>query len=203
MLLSTVSGIPGLTILDGVEVNITNSLNLQLSSLNMGFASMINVGGDIFIADEAGLNADDGDNLITIGGNWTNENDPSTMFEGFWPGGETVIFDGFTDQTINVAAPEETFTNLVINKTSGEFKPNDNIQVLGNLNIQYGDWRDNVPLLSHSFYGDFIIDIDGNYYPEYETCFKGESDQVYETFGGAGIFLNLPASHRLRLSASP
>jgi len=191
MLLSTVSGIPGLTILDGVEVNITNSLDLQLSSLNMGFASMINVGGDIFIADEAGLNADDGDNLITIGGNWTNENDPSTMFEGFWPGGETVIFDGFTDQTINVAAPEETFTNLVINKTSGEFKPNDNIQVLGNLNIRYGDWRDNVPLLSHNFYGDFIIDIDGNYYPEYETCFKGESDQVYETFGGDGIFKKL------------
>jgi len=188
---SSATGIHGLTILDGVEVNVLNFLNLQLSSLKMGFSSALHVDGMLFIASEGGLNADAGNNLITIGGDWHNENDPNTIYEGFWPGGETVIFDGFTDQTINVAAPEETFTNLVINKTSGEFKPNDNIQVLGNLNIQYGDWRDNVPLLSHSFYGDFIIDIDGNYYPEYETCFKGESDQVYETFGGDGIFKKL------------
>lgn len=191
MLLSTASGIHGLTILDGLEVNVLNSLDLQLSSLNIGFTSTLNIGGNIFIANEAGLNADDGDILIRIGGNWTNENNPNTMFEGFWPGGETVIFDGLTDQMISVTASEETFNNLVINKTSGEFKPNDNIQVLGNLNIQYGDWRDNVPLLSHSFYGDFMIEADGNYYPEYETCFKGESDQVYETFGGDGIFKKL------------
>ncbi len=188
MLSSSASGIHGLTLLDGVEVNVLNLLDLQLGSLQMGFSSMLHVGGDLYIAYQAGLNASAGDNLITVGGNWTNENNPNTVFEGYWPGGETVIFNGSTDQVVNAYASEHNFTNLVIEKSGGAFKPLSNIQVLGNLHILNGDWLDNITGLAHYISGDFMIGSLGNYYPQGATCFNGTSDQFYENDGGAALF---------------
>jgi len=184
-------GVYGLTLMDGIVINVISSLDLQWSTLEMNFASVLNVGGDIFIAGGAGLNADDGNNNIEIGGNWTNENYSNSNYYGFWPGGETVTFDGSADQILMTNASQEGFTNIIINKSGGDFRPNNNIQINDELNVLNGDWWDNTAGLTHYLYGNFIIGASGNYYPEGTTCFKGTSDQFYENYGGSGLFKTL------------
>ena len=155
------SGIYGLTLMDGIVVNVKNLLDIQHSALEMNFASALNVDGDIFIAYGGGLNADDGNNVIEIGGSWTNENNSNTTYIGFWPGGETVIFNGYWDQIITAGASQESFSNLVIDKPLSWFSPNDDIYVIQNFTLQNGTWRDNVNGLSHSFEQDFIVNAGG------------------------------------------
>ena len=69
----------------------------------------------------------------------------------------TVTFYGSTDQFITTAAPQEDFGNLVIDKSGGEFRSNDNIHVMGDLDIIAGGWHDNVSSLTHYFEGDFFV----------------------------------------------
>ena len=181
-------GIFGLTLMDGINVHVSNNLELHWSTLEMNNASELHVGGDVYIASGAGLNADDGYNIISVGGNWTNENYSNSVYYGFWPGGEIITFDGATDQIINTNAPEEAFTNIIINKAGGDFRPNDNIQIFGGLQILLGDWWDYVAGLTHSWYGNILIEASGNYYPQGTTQFKGIVTQYYENNGGIAMF---------------
>lgn len=188
MLSNASGGIFGLTFMDGINVNVNNDLDLQWSTLEMNQSSELHVGGDVFIAGGAGLNVDDGYNVLSVGGNWTNENYSNTQYYGFWPGGEEITFDGVTDQIINTNAPEENFTNVIINKTAGYFRPNDDIQIYGGLQILDGDWWDYVAGLTHSWYGNILIQASGNYYPQGITQFKGSTSQYYNNNGGIAMF---------------
>jgi len=182
------SGIFGLTIANSLTVNVTNSLELFWSTLEMNYDSELHIGGDVYIADGAGLNADDGYNVISVGGNWTNENYSNTQYYGFWPGGEIITFDGTTDQIINTNTPEEAFTNITIDKAGGYFRPNDNIKINGGLHIQDGDWWDFSAGLNHYFVVNILIEPNGGYFPQGTSNFIGLNYQTYENNGGQAQF---------------
>jgi len=189
MLSNANSGYYGLTFSDEIIVNVNGDLDLQYSTLEMNYGSQLHVGGDVFIRQyDAGLNADDGANLLSVGGNWTNENPANTEYYGYWKGGEIVTFNGSGDQIIDTDAPVETFGNLVINKSGGYFRPNDNLKIDGGLHIQSGDWWDNTSGLNHTFVGNVLIEAGGGYYPLGTTTFTGIGDQYYQNNGGLAIF---------------
>jgi len=188
MLSNAGSGQFGLTIMDGLVINVNDKLDLQWSALEMNPSSELHVGGDVFIALGAGLNANDGGNILSVGGNWTNENSANTEYFGYRKGGEIVTFNGSGDQIINTDAPEETFGNIIINKPSGYYRPDDDIHIHGGLIIQDGDWWDNVTGLDHWLTGHILIEANGSYFPEGTTTFKGLNHQTYQNNGGSAIF---------------
>ncbi len=182
------SGIFGLTLMDGIIVQVNNDLDIYNSALEMNYDSELHVNGDVYIGLGGGLNADDGANILSVGGNWTNENSNNTQYYGYWKGGEVVTFNGAGDQILNTDDTEETFGNIVINKTGGFFKPNDDIHVHGALIIQDGDWWDNVAGLDHWLTGHVLLEATGGYYPLGTTTFKGLNFQTYQSNGGIAQF---------------
>jgi len=182
------AGYFGLTILDGLNIQVKNDLELYHSTLEMNYNSELHVDGDVYFASTAGLNADDGSIEISVGGHWTNLNLNNTQFYGYWKGGEVVTFNGNGDQILSTDAPEETFGNIIINKTSGYFRPNDNIHIDGGLIIQDGDWWDNIAGLNHWLTGHVLIEAYGSYNPEGTTTFKGLNHQTFQNNGGSAIF---------------
>jgi len=188
MLNKTFTGIEGLELTDGITVHVIDDLSLDDGTLEMNTYSILDVDGNLFIANEAGLNADDANNIIYVGGNWTNENTMYDSYQGFTPYGEIVIFDGGSDQTLNTNALQEDFDYLFINKTAGNFKPNANIQVYAEVQIVTGDWLDYTSSLTHYFHYNVKIYEDGGYYPLGTTVFKGTYDQIYQNTGGIAMF---------------
>ena len=188
MLNKTFGGYYGLELMDGIIVDVLDDLSLDDGTMEMNPNSIIRVDGNLFIAFEAGLNANDGYNEIEVGGNWTNENTFHDSYWGFHPGGEVVTFNGAFDQVLYTNASEEDFTNIIINKSGGNFHPNNNIQIFGGLEIISGTWWDYTSGLTHYFHGNLLIHPSGMYYPLGTTTFKGILDQLYENNGGTALF---------------
>ncbi|MCD4745337.1 MAG: PKD domain-containing protein, partial [Bacteroidales bacterium] len=167
------------------QVNVEGDMNIEWGFLTLDHNSSINVAGDVTIEDGL-IDASQGTNIgITVGGNWTDNN----IQGGFYSGGETIIFNGNSDQIFSAAYFEGMyFNNLTINKTGGYFRPDNILVVFGDLNITAGDWWDNSAGLTHHFCGNFTIESSGNFYPEGTTVFAGASDQYYQNNGGSGFF---------------
>lgn len=168
---------------DGTFLNINN---LYIANGYFGFSNNVNLNitGNITM-DNGGIDASLATNTtLTISGNYTDNNAQA----GFYPGDETITFNGNGDQYIFAAYGYTLWNNLTINKAGGEFKPNSSIAVFGDLEISNGDWIDNTAGLDHNFFGDFTIGSSGNYYPSGYTIFGGGSDQYYTNNGGLGYF---------------
>jgi hypothetical protein len=158
----SINAVNGLSINNGNTISVLNDLEITDGTLDMNPVSTLDVDGNIHIASGAGLNANNDLYLnIFAGGDFTDDNVTTSSGKGYFSGTETITFDGTNNQIITTSATEEHFGNLVIDKPSGEFKPNDNIYVVHDFTLQNGDWADNVNGLSHYFEEDFTINAGG------------------------------------------
>ena len=154
----TYVGFDGLELADGITVNVLGDFNALDGDLEMNSNSTLNVAGDVHLAAGGGLNAYSDYGLeITVGGDFVDDNTSNNTLVGYSPGDEVITFNGTGDQYITTAAPQEEFGNLVIDKSSGEFKPNDSIYVHHDFTLTNGTWSDNVNGLSHYFEEDFLV----------------------------------------------
>jgi len=111
-------------IMDNLTINVTNDLNINDGSMKVRSNSIINVGNDLTILNDASLDmASYYNQQLNISGDWINDNTTYTTWIGFYPGyNSTVSFNGNTDQFVTTQAPQEDFANLVIDKSGGEFR---------------------------------------------------------------------------------
>ncbi len=70
----TFSDYYGLEILESLEVDVNGDISIDDGTLKMTNYSKLRIDGNLFIANEAGLNAHAAGAEIHLGGNWTNEN---------------------------------------------------------------------------------------------------------------------------------
>ncbi len=174
----------------------TNDLHIIDGSLEMNSPSSLDVLGNLTIDLNAGLNANDSYGPeIYIGGNWTNANTDYSPEYGFDPGNySTVMFQGSVDQYLSTSAPQEFFNNLTIRKFEGSFKPNANIQCLGNCLIDAGTWEDNVTGLTHTMWNNFTVAGTGtlaNFFTMNTIEFKGMDNAALTYSGDGGYFHHL------------
>jgi len=166
------------------NVTVTNDIHIVDGVLEMNSPSNLMVGNNVTIESDAGLNANDGTDLIIyVGGNWTNYNTDYDIYHGFWHGYVcTVIFNTGGDNILTTSAPQEDFYNLTIYKPSDEFRTNDNIQVFGKLLLFDGEWNDNVSGLTHTFHGDFEVTNNAAWFTHVSpntVVFTGLNDQEF------------------------
>ncbi|MEZ5195948.1 MAG: hypothetical protein R2764_05990 [Bacteroidales bacterium] len=189
----TYANFDGVEIQDNQSVYVIGDLQILDGTLELNPGSGIDVTGNIAIYNNAGLNANDANTSVKIGGNWVNYNTTYSSPVGFNPGNSsTVTFDGTTDQHISTAAAVEDFFNLVIGKSAGELKSNDNTQVYGDFTIYDGEWRDEVYDLNHYYWGDIMVHSDGlrGYKTGATNYLMGDGDQIL-TDQGSLQFYNL------------
>jgi hypothetical protein len=180
----------------GLTATVANDIDIIDGKFELNTNSTLIVGNDVYIAFESGLNAWGDTGLeIYVGGNWTNDNTEWDTGLGYSPDTEVITFNGSTDQFITTQAPQEDFGNLVIDKTGGEFRSNDNIRVIHDLDILAGGWHDNTGLLTHYFEGDFYIAAGTaafwNSLSDNTVVFKGLSDQTVFNPIGYHYFRNI------------
>ncbi len=186
----------GLQLNYGFTATIINDLSIIDGKFELNSTSTLIVGNDVFIANGCGLNAySDFGIEIYVGGDWTNNNSYWNGGLGYSPGTEVITFNGSSDQIITTQAPQEDFGNLVIDKSGGEFRPNDNIHVMHDFDILAGGWHDNTTSLTHYFEGDFYIAAGATGYWNSTTdntvVFTGLSDQTVFNTVGVGYFRNI------------
>ncbi len=186
----------GLQLNYGLTATIINDLNIIDGKFELNSNSTLIVGNDVYIAFDSGLNAYGDTGLeIYVGGNWTNDNTYWNTGLGYSPGTEVITFNGSADQFITTQAPQEDFGYLVIDKTGGEFRPNNNIHVMHDLDILAGCWHDNTGLLTHYFEGDFYITAGTaacwNSLTDNTVVFTGLSDQTIFNPIGYHYFRNI------------
>lgn len=198
----------GIEIPSGKQVTILNELLVNNGTLKMRNNSSLLINGNVFIGQEAGINAGDGDTSISImvGGNWNNENSFYDGKRGFTPGGETLTLFGNNETILFTSAPQEVFNNLRVDKIfPGSFRPNSNIRILGDLNIVNAAWWDNSNSLTHTFYGDFTVQPDGIYISDGTTAYLGSQNQHF--FGDGfelfkAVIINKSGNSSLQLHES-
>jgi hypothetical protein len=202
----TYDAFEGLEIMS-VPVTVLNNLDIVDGTLELNSNSVLTIGNNLSIADEAGLNAGiyDFDIEVYLGGNYTNNNAFYNTIQGYTPGGETIIFNGTGDQYLYTAAPQEDFGNFRIDKPSGSVRPTGNLQILGDFEIASGSFSSNTSGRTHYFHGDFAIGAAGNYYPgsPSTTAFYGEYDQSYFNAGGSALFYDFIVDKTASKSVNP
>ncbi|MCX6305618.1 MAG: T9SS type A sorting domain-containing protein [Bacteroidetes bacterium] len=177
-------------------MNVTNDLTLTDGSFELNGGSALTIGNHLAIANGAGLNANEAAEVtISIAGDWTNYNTSHSVNYGFEPGDHSSVkFIGTADQFLSTACLHEDFNNLVIDKSSGKFRPNDNTRSYGNILIQNGIWEDNVTGLTHQLYHDFTVAPAGGFYnssPLNTVEFMGMENSLLTYSGTTGYFHDL------------
>ena len=158
------SGYNDLVLASGVNVSVTNDLNIIAGTLEMDLNAALDIGNDLIIASGGGLNANDGGNNIYCAGDFTDDNAAYSSYVGFNPGTTSAFtFDGTTLQYLHSGAPQQEFHRLNINKTNN-FRSYDNIKVTGDLTIYAGNWQDALSDLTHTFQGDFTVSSGAGFY---------------------------------------
>ena len=186
----------GLQLNSGLTTTILHNLSITDGSFELDSNSTLIVGNDVYIADGSGLNAYGETGLeIFVGGSWTNNNYYWDTALGYSPGTEVITFNGSADQIITTQAPQEDFGNLVIDKSGGEFRPNDNVHVMHDFDIIAGGWHDNTSSLTHYFEGDFYIAAGAlgywNSMTDNTVVFTGLNDQTVFNTAGYHYFCNI------------
>ena len=185
---------------DGLElwqdVAVTNNLHILDGSMELNNPAGLIISGNLTIDLNGGLNANDmyGPQIF-VGGQWLNQNSSYTTEYGFDPGYySTVTFNGTTDQTLSTGALWEDFNSLVVDKSSGMFRPDDNIQSYGNILISNGTWEDNPTGLYHIVHNNFTVEPSGAFFnaiPRNTVEFKGAQNSILTYSGSTGYFHNL------------
>jgi len=169
-------------VLSNNTITVSNSLNIFDGVLELDPNSELNVNGDVAILTDAGLNANDDNVEVFVGGGWLNLNTAYDITYGFNPGiSSTVTFDGSSDQHLITAAPQESFFNFRMDKSNGKFRAGDNLRFFGDFECIDGSFHDDELNLDHVLYGDFRSEVSAyiTHTPGATTTFtfKGTADQ--------------------------
>jgi len=185
---------------DGLELtqNVTclGDLHIYDGCLEMNDPADLTVSGDIWIDVDAGLNANDGYGPeIYIGENWINSNASYTTNFGFDPGiSSTVIFNGTSDQLAGSNAPQLEFSTLKIDKSSGQFRPNDGVFTNRDVIINSGEWNDADAGLTHQVERNFTVNSAGgflNSFAQNTVEFVGNRNSILTYASAQGYFHNV------------
>ena len=189
------SGFDALELADGIRVTVNNTLTCTNGTLEMNADSVLNVRGDMTLVRGAGLNANDMNTSLFVGGNWVNQNTNHTIYNGFDPGSSSrVTFDGTRTLTLGTDCPAEEFWDLVIDRPGGGLRPLDSVYVNGQLTISNGYWSSFVGGLQHHLRGNVYVHTGGAWgdsSPANTVWFTGGSDATINYAGTNGYFSNI------------
>ncbi|MCF8405508.1 MAG: hypothetical protein K9H58_16300 [Bacteroidales bacterium] len=162
----------------GHTIQVTNSLELADGDLQMNTNSSLDLNGEVIIANGSKISANgvSGTNIYFSGIPWDDNN---TSTSGFIPGTSTFTFDHSSGyHGVNTDAFLFSFYNLNISG-AGAVAISENIEVLGDVNVNNGSWLDYGSTgLYHMFYGDITV-VQSSYFTDEENIlFKGTSDQI-------------------------
>ena len=168
-----------LTLLEDGVVEVLNDLYIMDGTLLMTDNTALNVGHDLVIDLDAGLDAHQNYDGIDIscGGNWINYNSSYDPYVGFNPGSSTVLFDGTSDQYILASADVEQFYHLTVDKSGGSLMPDSDLLIGGDCTLTQGSWWRLATGLEHTFQGDLLID---------DNC-DWEDDGAAIVFNGSSV----------------
>ncbi|MCB0805491.1 MAG: hypothetical protein KDC05_06800, partial [Bacteroidales bacterium] len=194
-----------LEISPGVDISLNKHCLINDGTLKLNNNASLTISGALTIQNEAGLSVDDlaGNVEIRLMSGWDNQNTSNNAYQGFYPGTSTVTFTGTYPQYLNTNAPREEFYNLIIDKLSGDFVPNNNINVNNELSIESGIWNYGTTGLQHQVYGNFTVQPPGGWKddtgylllsgPE-GTTFTNLSPAV-STYGDIEVIPESPTDH--------
>ncbi len=190
----TYASFNGLNLLN--DVTIGNNLNIADGTMELDSPADLTVAGNVNISLNAGLNANDsyGPN-IHVGKNWVNTNTTYSSTVGFDPGYfSTVTFNGTTDQEVETNCPQEEFSTLVIDKSAGQFRPNNNIFANRDITLSNGIWEDYIGGLTHTLNRHFTVNSSGSFHNAYHqntVVFTGNMNSTLTYSSVSGYFHNL------------
>lgn len=126
----------------GVDLTILNDLSILDGTMELNSPCTLTIGNDLFIALNAGLNANDTDFDIYIAGDWTNNNPTASSTLGFEHlGYGTVIFNGNSGVPQNIYQLT-SFNNLTVNRpVLGRVRPLGNALYASHINVIAGILR--------------------------------------------------------------
>ncbi len=204
----TNTNVTALELLDNLSVHVTHNLAISDGSFELDPNTTLDIDNDLTINNGAGLNANDTPNLtINVGGNWSNGNTSYSSTFGFNPGyASLVTFDGLANQFLITACAQEDFNNLRIFKSTGEFKPNDNLRCFGDIDIMSGTWEDNLAGLYHKVCRHFTVGSAGaflNAFPLNTVEFLGPDNATLNYISSTGCFHNLVINKNTGVSVTP
>ena len=192
-LAKTYAGFDGLEM--GSTVRILNDLVITNGTLEMNSGSLLDVGRDVFIANGAGLNANDPPPMeIHIGRHWSNLNTNFSTVNGFDPGyNSLVVFDGATvSGDMSTAAAAETFNAVRIDRSGGTLRVLDALLLRNHLTILNGSLSYSGGPFTHRLRGDLIIEMGGAWYDTVSTViFDGTAAQSLNNKSMAGWFKHM------------
>jgi hypothetical protein len=187
----------GLILQTGNIVKVSNNFTVTDGTMEINPNGILEIYGDLSIASGAGINADDIPTTVRIKGDWTDNNAVISNTAGYFPGvNSTVLFYGTATQYLNTTASTGLFNNITIDMGTADFRPMDNLELTGDLNIITGWWYDGAANLTHSYRGDFTVAAVGGFATTMGTTmrFIGSSDQVIswvQPEAGNGYFSDL------------
>jgi hypothetical protein len=176
-----------LTVLADQTVNVLHDLYVMDGTVLLTDNVALNVGRDLVIDLDAGLDAHQNYDGISIvcGGNWINYNTTYDNYIGFNPGTSTVTFNGSPDQYILASADVEEFHHLTVDKTGGSLMPDSDLLIGGDCTLTTGSWWRLATGLLHTFQGDLLIDDNFDWEDEdADIVFSGTVEQNLTLSGG-------------------
>ncbi|MDP8209350.1 MAG: tandem-95 repeat protein [Candidatus Stygibacter australis] len=182
-----------LELAEGKSVHALRDLLIYDGTFMLHTDCLLDVDRDITIGGVGGLNCYFLDENITIhvGDNFLDLNVEVNIMDGFIAGQSLVVFDGVANQTVQTYKEDFDFNDVIIN-CSGEYVSiNDNINVLGDLQVMDGEWHNGGGELTHYFHGDVILCEDGWWDYETTVVFYGPNEAAYDDFGGGVTFNNV------------
>nr|NQU94371.1 hypothetical protein [Bacteroidota bacterium] len=173
----------------GKNIQVESDLLITNGTLELNSSATLDIGKDLTLNSGAGLNAGGDDVLveINIAGNWTDNNTSSNATTGFFPGTSTVVFDGTINQEVISGGAGETFYNLEIDKSSGNFTPSTNLVILNDLLVQNGLFY-NLVSRSHQLHRNLSIQPGGQLLPYGTFTFAGSPVASFQDLGTATSF---------------
>jgi len=177
-----------------VTISVIHGVAMYDGLIRMYDNTTFNIGGDLDIGLNSGLNTSYGTNVnINCNWLWMNFNSTFAMDHGFHPGTSTVTFTRDGDQYLETAGGIGQFYNLVIGPSSGgKFYTKDNVIVMGDFELNR-QWSDDVANRTHSFHGNFNVPSGGAWpFTSGQTViFAGTNDQNVNCPIARGQFYNI------------
>ncbi len=171
---------------DGTVIHVLRHMTFSEGALLMGSNTTLTVSGDLHIKNNAGLNANPTatGTVINCQRHWWDYNTVADARRSFTCGQSTVNFTGAGDQQL-IAYPGTVFHHLNIQKSGGSLLPSNNITVLGDMNLQSGNWSYGATGLTHTFEGDFSC-LSGAAWMDDQNTVSFEGDQLQSISNATG-----------------
>lgn len=165
------TGAEGLEMMNNTTIMVKGKLDIVRGVMELNDHSILDIEGDLEIRYNAGLNADDTDLNILVGGDWYDFNSAWSGKLGFNPGTSTVTFDGDGHgQSVYCDATDADFYNIIIDKLSGLPRIDfvaffTDTRVNNDVTVVEGRWYDpSSENNTHRFYNNVTIQSGAKWY---------------------------------------